>query len=396
MGVATAYAAPIRDVLDKLGRGELSGPAGSWRAAGADLASAAHDQTNALGRARPAWEGHTADTAFAQTQELATATATLDANATAVATIVESAGAIVRAGRAQVQQILDSFLATAEPLLSIIPVPPLTATMLAGRAAADAFAATEVLTGVNAELSAESQALAGLPAVTPTAFATSPSAVENAPATATTPQHNVSGSPSPDGGPRAFSGTASAPGGTGAAGGPAAESATPTGTNGGSGGGSPGGSRSESSGGPGSGPALRPAIPPQPGTGVDVNLPGGATAQAPNPQAAAAVRNALSQLGVPYQWGGTTAGQGLDCSGLTSWAYGQAGVQIPRLAADQAIGASVSPDALLPGDLVVWSGHVAMVIGDGQMVEAGDPVQISPIRTSNQGDAFLGCYRPTG
>ena len=152
-----------------------------------------------------------------------------------------------------------------------------------------------------------------------------------------------------------------------------------------------------SSGGTASGPALRPAVPPQPGQGVDVNLPDGhGTVQAPNPQAAAAVRNALSQLGVPYEWGGTTPGKGLDCSGLTSWAYGQAGAQIPRLAADQAMGSSVSPDALLPGDLVVWSGHVAMIIGDGQMVEAGDPVQISPVRTSNSGDAFLGFYRPTG
>jgi cell wall-associated NlpC family hydrolase len=51
---------------------------------------------------------------------------------------------------------------------------------------------------------------------------------------------------------------------------------------------------------------------------------------------------------------------------------------------------------LLPGDLVVWQGHVAMVIGNGQMIEAGDPVQINPIRTSNIGMPFMGFYRPTG
>jgi cell wall-associated NlpC family hydrolase len=50
----------------------------------------------------------------------------------------------------------------------------------------------------------------------------------------------------------------------------------------------------------------------------------------------------------------------------------------------------------MPGDLVVWQGHVAMAIGNGQMIEAGDPVQISKIRTSNIGMPFLGFYRPTG
>lgn len=49
-----------------------------------------------------------------------------------------------------------------------------------------------------------------------------------------------------------------------------------------------------------------------------------------------------------------------------------------------------------PGDLAVWEGHVAMVIGDGRMVEAGDPVQISAIRTENIGQQFYGFFRPTG
>lgn len=117
---------------------------------------------------------------------------------------------------------------------------------------------------------------------------------------------------------------------------------------------------------------------------------------APTPQAQAAVDNALSAVGTPYQWGGNTPGQGLDCSGLTHWAYGQAGVDIPRTAAEQAVGRQVSQNELLPGDLVVWDGHVAMVVGDGQMVEAGDPVQVNPIRTSNMGMGFKGFYRPTG
>ncbi|WP_179956802.1 C40 family peptidase [Amycolatopsis anabasis] len=144
-------------------------------------------------------------------------------------------------------------------------------------------------------------------------------------------------------------------------------------------------------------PRLPVAIPPQPGTGVDVNLPDGSTVKAPNETAAKAVRAAISQLGVPYVWGGTARGQGLDCSGLTMTSYGEAGLTIPRTAATQTVGAEVpSQDQLLPGDLVVWSGHVAMVVGNGQMIEAGDPVQIGPIRTTNAGQQFIGFYRPTG
>ena len=106
--------------------------------------------------------------------------------------------------------------------------------------------------------------------------------------------------------------------------------------------------------------------------------------------------HALSAVGTPYAWGGNTPGVGLDCSGLTHWAYGQAGVDIPRTAQAQAVGRQVSQDELLPGDLVVWDGHVAMVVGDGQMVEAGDPVQVNPIRTTNIGMPFKGFFRPTG
>lgn len=121
-----------------------------------------------------------------------------------------------------------------------------------------------------------------------------------------------------------------------------------------------------------------------------------AGAGAPTPEAQAAVKAALSAVGTPYGWGGNTPGQALDCSGLTHWAYGQAGVDIPRTAEAQAVGRQVSQDELLPGDLAVWNGHVAMVIGDGKMVEAGDPVQVNPVRTTNIGMPFKGFYRPTG
>lgn len=133
------------------------------------------------------------------------------------------------------------------------------------------------------------------------------------------------------------------------------------------------------------------------GGGAVVSLPGSRKAVAPNPRAATAVRAALSQLGVSYQWGGSMPGVGLDCSGLTQFAYREAGVPLAHYAADQRVGRflGVDPGRARPGDLVVWDQHVAMVVGDGQMIEAGDPVRISSIRTTNMGDQFYGFYRPT-
>ncbi|WP_029116629.1 C40 family peptidase [Mycobacterium sp. URHB0044] len=146
----------------------------------------------------------------------------------------------------------------------------------------------------------------------------------------------------------------------------------------------------------GDGGAARPSADPGVfGSGEEVTLPDGSTATAPNAVAASAVRHALTQLGVPYVWGGTTPGVGLDCSGLTQWAYGEAGLDLPRLAQEQDVGAAVGRGSVRPGDLAVWDGHVAMVVGDGLMIEAGDPVKLSPIRTTNAGEGFQGFWRPT-
>ena len=97
-------------------------------------------------------------------------------------------------------------------------------------------------------------------------------------------------------------------------------------------------------------------------------------------------------------WGGETQGKGFDCSGLTQWAYGKEGISLPHDAAAQNIGERVAQANLAPGDLAVWDGHVAMYIGNGQMIEAphtGDVVHIVPVRTTNAGDAFEGFFRPT-
>jgi len=97
---------------------------------------------------------------------------------------------------------------------------------------------------------------------------------------------------------------------------------------------------------------------------------------------------------VPYVWGGTTPGVGLDCSGLTQWSYEQAGLEIGRTTWDQDNNPQVDPTMALPGDLIMWDGHVAMFLGNGMMIEAGDPVSITPVRTENAGMAFEGVFRP--
>ena len=148
-------------------------------------------------------------------------------------------------------------------------------------------------------------------------------------------------------------------------------------------------------------PATRPAAavaapPPPAPVHASAPPPEPTPAQTPgSPVGAAAVAAAKSQLGTPYVWGGAAPG-GFDCSGLTSWAYKQAGLDIPRVAADQTVGRQVSYDELQPGDLVLWSGHAAMYAGDGMMIEAGDPVQMNPVRTENLGMTFRGFWRPTG
>ncbi|WP_236796983.1 C40 family peptidase [Amycolatopsis sp. GM8] len=179
---------------------------------------------------------------------------------------------------------------------------------------------------------------------------------------------------------------------------PAGPLGSRTSGSGGGGGGGGGGYSGGTGGAASSGPAM--TFPPsdQYGSGTQIKLPGGQTVNAPNERAAIAVRAALSRLGLPYVWGGTDPNRGMDCSGLTQWSYGQAGLKIPRTAATQTIGQKVDINDIQPGDLVIWSGHVAMYIGNGQMVEephTGDVCHVVPLRTSNAGEPLLGVFRPS-
>lgn len=114
------------------------------------------------------------------------------------------------------------------------------------------------------------------------------------------------------------------------------------------------------------------------------NVSGGNTSQGGSGDtsvAQAIVNAAYSQLGVPYVWGGTTPGSGLDCSGLTQYAHRVAGISIPRTSGPQGSGGKAVSNPL-PGDIVCYSGHVGIYIGGGQMIHApqpGDVVKVANV-----------------
>jgi cell wall-associated NlpC family hydrolase len=126
------------------------------------------------------------------------------------------------------------------------------------------------------------------------------------------------------------------------------------------------------------------------------------------PVAAAAVRVAVAQLGKPYQWG-AIGPDAFDCSGLTGYAYAQAGLRLPRTSREQYAAGPRVGDAdtglsgLRPGDLLFWAydpadpgtiHHVALYTGGTQIIEAattGTPVR----RSAFYPDGYIGAIRPT-
>jgi cell wall-associated NlpC family hydrolase len=122
----------------------------------------------------------------------------------------------------------------------------------------------------------------------------------------------------------------------------------------------------------------------------------------PGAEALTAVDFALSQVGRPYLWGAVGM-DAYDCSGLTWRAYEQAGVLLPRVAADQYAhgGTPVAIADLLPGDLVFFATvawdpgavhHVGMYVGRGLMVDAPHPgasVRVEPVTAAG----YVGAVR---
>ncbi|MER6328225.1 NlpC/P60 family protein [Streptomyces sp. NPDC001034] len=90
-------------------------------------------------------------------------------------------------------------------------------------------------------------------------------------------------------------------------------------------------------------------------------------------RAGAAFSAAQSQIGKPYVYG-ATGPSSYDCSGLTSWAYAQAGVSLPRTSeAQSGIGTRLTRSQLQVGDLVFFFNdlhHVGLYAGNGQVLHA--------------------------
>jgi peptidoglycan DL-endopeptidase CwlO len=111
---------------------------------------------------------------------------------------------------------------------------------------------------------------------------------------------------------------------------------------------------------------------------------------------------ALSRRGLPYVWGAAGPGS-FDCSGLVQWSFAQAGVRMPRVAADQArTGPAVPVSQLQPGDLLFYHtdptdpgyiSHVAIYLGNGLMLQAPQPGQDVEVVPADTGNEFAGAVR---
>jgi cell wall-associated NlpC family hydrolase len=134
-------------------------------------------------------------------------------------------------------------------------------------------------------------------------------------------------------------------------------------------------------------------------------VPGGPGDVAPpnSDTVALAISAAREQVGKPYRWG-ATGPDTFDCSGLTGWAYAQAGVPLSRTSRQQWFaGPHPGLGYLAPGDLLFWANnpadpasihHVAIYLGGDQMLDAphtGADVSIRPVFLNG----YIGAVRPT-
>ena len=114
------------------------------------------------------------------------------------------------------------------------------------------------------------------------------------------------------------------------------------------------------------------------------------------------IRRGMSQIGVPYSWGGGNAAgpskgidsgagiTGFDCSGLVLYSFAGVGIKLPHYSGSQYnLGRKIPTSQMRRGDVIFYgpggSQHVTIYLGDGQMLEAPDiglKVRTAPVRTS--------------
>jgi peptidoglycan DL-endopeptidase RipA len=138
-------------------------------------------------------------------------------------------------------------------------------------------------------------------------------------------------------------------------------------------------------------------------TGITNATPGGRIPRVYGRQATEyVIRRGMSQIGVPYSWGGGNAAgpshgidsgagiTGFDCSGLVLYSFAGVGIKLPHYSGSQYnMGRKIPSSQMRRGDVIFYgpggSQHVTIYLGDGQMLEAPDiglKVRVAPVRTS--------------
>lgn len=115
------------------------------------------------------------------------------------------------------------------------------------------------------------------------------------------------------------------------------------------------------------------------------------------------IQEALKYRGWSYVWGGSSPSTSFDCSGLTSWCYGVAGLSLPRTAQQQYDAMQhITLDEAAPGDLVFFTNttnsgnyitHVGIYLGDNKMFHAGDPIGYADLTGRYWRQHFVCCGR---
>ena len=123
---------------------------------------------------------------------------------------------------------------------------------------------------------------------------------------------------------------------------------------------------------------------------------------APTAQLNVMLRAAMSRQGMLYIWG-AAGPKSFDCSGLVQWSFAQAGIVMPRVAADQALaGPAVPVSKIQPGDLLFYHtdptapryiSHVAIYVGNGWMIQAPEPGRNVEVVPADFGAGFAGAIR---